>query len=344
MRPPAGGYLAFADLLTGYRQGEVLLLAHEAGVFAAIGAGRTAAELCVQAGWDPVYGERFLRCLCGLGLLCEENGSYLLSRFAATYLDPASPHYQGQTLAFERQLQQAWRQLPATLASGHRVFATGDKSPEALEQALTTYLGAMDEAARIRAEEVWEALPLPAETGTVLDLGAGSGALLAAFLRRFPGWRGIFCDLPQVVADGRLHRRLTDVADRLSWCGCNLLAEGPSEFDGIVDRSCGLVVLSNLIHCQGPVETERLLARAAAKIADDGMLVAHDFFTDTGWRGALYDLHMMVNTYNGQTYTKKEVATMADGCGLPCCLCRELASGSSVLAFARRQAVLSQLS
>ena len=84
------------------------------------------------------------------------------------------------------------------------------------------------------------------------------------------------------------------------------------------------------------------MAKAAAKIVEGGVLVVHDFFTDTDWRGAVYDLHMMVNTYNGQTYTKKEVATMADGCGFSHCLCRELASGSSVLAFARHQPVLSQ--
>jgi len=333
--PEQGGFSAFTDLLTGYRQFQVLLVAHGAGIFAAMGQGRTGPELCACAGWEPAHGERFLRCLCSLGLLCEENGRYLLSRFAATYLDPASPRYQGRTLAFECQLQQAWQQLAPTLASGQRVFATGDKSPAALEQALATYLGAMDEAARIRAAELWQALPLAAATGTILDLGAGSGAFLAAFLRQYPGWHGIFCDLPEVVAGNDRHRQLVGMGKRLAWCPCNLLADEPSAFDGIAAHSCDLVLLSNLVHCQGPAETGQLLAKAAARTADRGLLVIHDFFSDSGWRGALYDLHMMVNTYNGQTYTGEEMAAMAEACGLSHGRRWELASGSTALVFAR---------
>jgi hypothetical protein len=201
-----GGFLAFSDLLTGYRQAEALMLAHEAGVFAAVGGeGCTGAELCARIGWEPVYGDRFLRCLCSLGLLQQKEERYILSRFSQTYLSPASAHYQGRTLLFERQLQQSWQQLAATLTAGQRVFAVGDKSPEARQQAFATYLGAMDEAARIRAEELWEVLPMAAAAGTILDLGAGSGAFLAAFLGRYPGWRGIFCDLPEVVTTGALH-------------------------------------------------------------------------------------------------------------------------------------------
>lgn len=333
-----GGFLAFSDLLTGYRQAEALMLAHEAGVFAAVGGeGGTGAELCARIGWEPFYGDRFLRCLCSLGLLRQQEERYTLSRFSQTYLSPASAHYQGRTLLFERQLHQSWQQLAATLAAGQRVFAAGEKSPEERQQAFATYLGAMDEAARIRAEELWEVLPMAAAAGTILDLGAGSGAFLASFLGRYPGWRGIFCDLPEVVTTGALHQRLTEMADRLTWCACNLLAIEPSEFDAIGERSCDLVLLSNIVHCQGTAETELLLSRAAAKATDSGLLVVHDFFSDTGWRGALYDLHMMLNTYNGQTYTQEEVVAMAASQGFTGHTRLRLPSGTTALTFVRHK-------
>jgi len=336
-----GGFLAFSDLLTGYRLAEALLLAHEAGIFAAVGEeGCTGRELCSRTGWEPVNGERFLRCLCGLGLLHHGEDRYTLSPFAATYLVPASRHYQGQTLAFEHQLRRSWQQLGPTLTTGQRVFATGDKSPEALRQAFAGYLGAMDEAARIRAAELWAALPIPASAGVLLDLGAGSGAFLAAFLERYPGWQGIFCDLPEVVTERGWHQRLAGMTDRLAWCACNLLATGPSDFDAIGDRSCDLVLLSNLVHCQGPTETARLLARAAAKTARKGALVVHDFFSDTDWRGALYDLHMMLNTYNGQTYPREEIAAMAAAGGFSHCASQQLPSGSTALVFTRDRRIL----
>ncbi len=37
------------------------------------------------------------------------------------------------------------------------------------------------------------------------------------------------------------------------------------------------------------------------------MIVVHDFFSDSGWRGSLYDMHMMPNTFNGKTYSQQEI-------------------------------------
>lgn len=344
MRPPPldhAGFLAFSDLLTGYRLSAALLLAHGAGVFAAVGLeGCSGAVVCEQVGWEPAYGQRFLRCLCSLGLLREEESNYRLSGFAARFLHPDSDQYQGRTLEFERQLHQSWQRLGTTLTTGQRVFAVGDKSPAELQQALTAYLGAMDEAARIRARELWQALPMEADEGTILDAGAGSGAFLADFLGRYPGWQGIFCDLPEVVASTALHPRLAGMGARLSWCGCNLLAAGETGLETLGHRCGDLVLISNLIHCQGAAETDLLVRRLAARTADRGLLVIHDFFSDTGWRGALYDLHMMVNTYNGRTCPRAEIIALAASCGFSHHRCRQLPSGSTALIFARYPEVL----
>jgi hypothetical protein len=333
-----GSYLAFSDLLTGYRLSFALMLAHDAGVFDAINQeGAEGSELCAKLGWEPVYGDRFLRCLRGLGLLRQDGSRYFLSPFATTYLWSGSVQYQGRTLAFEKQLYHSWEQLAACLTAGKRVFATEDKDPQELQRAFSTYLGSMDEAACIRAEELWEWFPPPASCGTILDIGAGSGAFLNNFLLRYPGWRGIFCDLPEVVAGRELHRRLAAIGDRITWCGCNLLADSPSDFDGVPEQSCDLVFLSNVIHCQGTTETDVLLRKAASKTREQGVLVIHDFFSDTGWRGALYDIHMMLNTFNGKTYALQEIIGMAESYGF-CHSCSQLLrSGSSVLVFARDQ-------
>jgi hypothetical protein len=142
------------------------------------------------------------------------------------------------------------------------------------------------------------------------------------------------------MATQALHQRLTTLADRIQGCGCNLLADGPSDFDTIPDKSCDLVLLSNLIHCQGDVETDRLVRKAAAKTTEHGLLVIHDFFSDTGWRGALYDIHMMLNTYNGKTYPQQEVLAMAATRGFYYSRTRQLPSGSTVLVLVRHPEVL----
>ena len=339
MREEAGGewsFSTFSDRLTGYRLSAVLLLAHESGLLDLVAAReRPAAEICEHIGWDSAYGRRFLDCLCELEILHCEGERYGLSPAARPFLDPDSTSSQRRALDFERQLFQSWGQLDATLRAGGRVFATGEKPPEELARARARYLGAMDDAAVVRAEEVWQCCAHLPERGTLLDLGAGSGAFIAAFLHRHPNWSALFCDLPEIVADEALHRRLRPWLARIGWCGCNLLDDGPSELDRIGERSCDLVLLSNLLHCQGAEESLRLLRRAAGKTSVDGVLLVHDFFADSDGRGALYDLHMMLNTYNGRAHRLEAIVAAADRCGLPSQRRFSLPSGTTLLACAR---------
>ena len=335
-----GSFREFSDQLTGYRLSTVLMLLEESALFAFIGdQGESLGSICARIGWDQAYGKRFLDCLCRLGLLELRDDRYAASRLSRAFLCHNSPAYQGHTLRFEQQLLQSWQQLGATLKAGKRVFAAGDKPDEELNQAFSLYLGSMDEAATIRAEELWQTFGPIRQQGLILDLGAGSGAYLAAFLARHPLWRAIYCDLPQVV-DSAAHHRLDNDDARISWCRCNLLSEETIELDAIEPGSCDLVLLSNLLHCQGETETNRIVQRAAEKTAPEGLLLIHDFFSDCDWRGALYDLHMMLNTYNGRTYTVQECVDMAAESGFCCHRSQTLVSGSTLLTFARNESML----
>lgn len=330
--------LAFSDLLTGYRASMVLILAHRAGLFALLGNGGVSAEtLCTHLGWDLAYGRRFLDVLCILGVLRREHDRYDFSPAARPLVAPDAPWSQRQTLEFEIQLIASWHHLEDTLKAGRRLLVGGDKSPEELEQARNRYLGAMDEAARVRAVEVWDCLDELPEEGRLFDLGTGSGMYVRELLIRRPGWSVICCDLPEILAREELHRSLAHWANRIDWCGCNLLDEESSGWHTIDDQSCDLVLLSNLIHCQGADETAALLRRASAKVAKQGgLLVIHDFFKDDR-RGTLYDLHMMLNTYNGRTYALREIIAMAAAQGCVRHTVRYLPSGSFVLVLARSQ-------
>jgi len=333
-------FLAFSDSLTGYRLSSILMLLEEVALFDIIGdRGEPCGQICDQIGWDRAYGKRFLDCLQRLGFLERHGDLYHPSRFSRNFLCRTSTNAQGRTLAFERRLQESWQQLDATLRAGQRVFATGDKTEEELQEAFSLYLGAMDEAATIRAEELWQAIrPLPPR-GRILDIGGGSGAYLAAFLDRYPKWSAIYCDLSQVV-DSSTHQRLDLVASRISWCRCNVISEEAGEFDTIPPGSCDLVLLSNLIHCQGREETTRIVQRAAEKAAPEGLMIIHDFFSDCGWRGAIYDLHMMLNTFNGRTYLLQECVEMAAKKGFCCHTSQTLHSGSTLLTLARNESAL----
>jgi len=45
------------------------------------------------------------------------------------------------------------------------------------------------------------------------------------------------------------------------------------------------------------------------------LLIVHDFFRDANNFGALYDLHMLVNTWNGRAYSTTGTAAMLHTAG-----------------------------
>ena len=240
---------------------------------------------------------------------------------------------QRHTLDFERQLFAAWQQLPQTLQAGKRVFATGNKSRQELQQSMILYLGAMDEAAQVRSQEVWKAFTPMTSRGVLLDMGAGSGRYAERFLEKSPDWEVILCDLPEVVSNADVHACLGKYEEHIRWCAADLIGEDCPELESIDDASCDLVLLSNLIPCQAEVETARLIARGARKMKVGGRLLIHDFFQDVDPQGALYDLHMMLNTYNGRTYRCADIEEIT---GRNDCVSEsryQLTSGSTLLVF-----------
>lgn len=328
-----GNYRDFQDLLTAYRISRVLMNAHELGIFEVLSHGQVrAGDICLKTHMDSAYGLRFLEVLTHLGFLENQDDRIGLTEFSRRFLAKDSNDYQGQSLEFEKFLFESWEHLAPTLCQGKRVYGVKEKHPDEYKAALNLYLGAMDNAARIRARELWDRIR-PGQPGLILDAGAGSGAFLVEFLDRETSWRGIFCDLPDVIRTALSNPRIKPMLNRLSFRVANLLDDQES-FSSV---QANIILCSNLVHCQGKEETQGLLSRLIPALSDDGCLIVHDFFTDEGHRGALYDLHMMLNTYNGRTYSISDLCNMVKGLGLPYHRILRLESSSTALVLSRTE-------
>lgn len=330
--PSDNSYSTFCELTSGYRLFCVMREAVRSGIIDRVAAGAcTPKELLACCGLRPEEGRRFIQSLVNMGFLEQYDGQLYLTRFAATYLAGTSPLNQRSVLEFEELLMENWGRLGTVLAEGQGALIS-EQPREEYQRRLTLFQRAMAEAARVRSRELWEALPGLAESGLIVDIGAGDGSYLRAFLERHPGWQAIACDLPDVCAAAQSG----PAPENLHWHPINILE--PAELENLVAAhraSAAVVLLSNLIHCYSTVENRAVLAQLQELPSTDGLLIVHDFFSDANGFGALYDLHMLVNTYNGRCYTLEETAGLLRQAGFPQQTLLELPSRSHAVVASR---------
>lgn len=310
--PSDSSYTTFCNLVTGYRVMNVIMQAVESGLIDVVGEqGCPIDELPGATGMKEEEGRRFVSLLVNIGFL-ERYGDHLyLSLFARKFLLKDSELSQRSVLEFEKVLIGTWNRLGAVLRDGQGSLVT-DLPPGEWENRRGIFQKAMGEAARIRANELWGAIAFLPETGLIIDVGAGDGTYLKEFLKRYPYWRAVACDLPEVFTDHGSDSREACMSKR----PCNIL--DPKERDELVSRHKGAVsmlLLSNFIHCYSEPENIAIISQLRDLLKEDGLLVIHDFFRDGNSFGALYDIHMMVNTYNGRTFTFDETICILQEAG-----------------------------
>ncbi len=306
--PQSGGPQYLEDLATGYWFSEVLFTAVSVGVFDLLaGGGLAAEELAQRLQWAPRGTERFLQALCALGLLFRDGETFGNTALAAACLVRGKAGYQGDSILWRQHLKDSWGGLESCLQSGGRVSYLPDDESGRLQQRIRSYIQAMDNVARAKAQEV---RPLfagafkGAGTGLeILDVGAGSGAMSAGFLEHFPAARATLFDLADVLDIARELLDARGLGERVTCCRANILEPWPAP-DGCYD----LVLLSNVIHVYSEQELPGILTRAARCLNSGGYLVVHDFFPGHDpAKAALLDLNMFINTYNGCLFPEQWV-------------------------------------
>jgi predicted metal-binding protein len=339
--PSDNSYRTFCELSSGYRMFCVMAEALRSGIIDRLEDGSpTASELLVATSLRHGEGGRFIALLVSVGLLEEYDGRLYLSRFARTFLSRSSSESQRGVLEFEPLLMENWHKLGTVLHEGQGSLVR-ELPPEECRERLRLFQQAMAEAAIVRSRELWDAVSSLPETGVIIDVGAGDGTYLREFLARHPGWQGIACDLPDVCSQAEN----AQIPGNLKFHPCNILdreelAELVADYRGKAD----LLLFSNICHCYGPAENAALLEQTGELLADDGFLIVHDFFRDANSFGALYDLHMLVNTMSGRSYTVAETGAMLQGAGFRHWSVIELPSSSLALAASRHTPYLASSS
>jgi hypothetical protein len=146
---------------------------------------------------------------------------------------------------------------------------------------------------------------------TIVDVGGGHGALLAAILAANPETRGVVFDLPHVVDGAGQAAKDAGVADRCEYVGGDFFESVPSGGDAYV--------LSNVVHDWDDDDAVRILARCREAMNPDGrVLLMEAVLPDEARpsRAKWVDLEMLVMARGARQRTGAEYAGLLNRAGL----------------------------
>jgi hypothetical protein len=291
-----------------------LIVAAQLGLADLLAVGpRSAEELAVATGTHPRALYRLLRALAGLGIFAaQDDGRFVMTPLAeplhtgvpgslcatAQYLAVEMPDW-NELLYSVQTGAAAWEQ---TLGSGHYEYFA--HHPEA-----NTHFNEAMNAITLRAlPDILEAYDF-AGIETLVDLGGGSGLLLAGILQQYPRMQGVLLDLPHVVAEAPPVLQAAGVADRCRILGGDFLADMPSDADAYI--------LKNIVLGMSDAEAVQVFRACHTTMSRHGRLLVIGGLMETGAAvgpAAQSDLRMLVIFGEAGVRTEEELrALLADG-------------------------------
>ncbi len=291
--PPS---LAVRRMIDGYKLSQALHVVATLGVADLLAGGpRTSTELAEAVGAHPVALYRVLRALASVGIFHELDGAWFALTSLGDCLRSDAPEPVGAWAAFVGRAYrwQAWAHLLDSVRTGECAFRQVHglsgwdyraRNPE--ENAI--FDRAMTDLSRRASRAIVEAYDFGRHT-TVVDVGGGRGALLAAILTRYPAVHGIVFDLPQVVAESPPLLEAAGIAERCEIVGGNF-------FDG-VPPGADAYLLKTVLHDWDDEHALRILHACRRASSTGGALVIIEW--DLGSRNTardakLSDLEMLV--------------------------------------------------
>jgi hypothetical protein len=322
-------------MVNGYQVSHALSAAASLGLSDLLAEGpRTSAELASATGCDEPTLLRLLRALTALGVYASADEG----RFAGTELgEQLRSDLPGSVAGWavfvgRGYYQEVWSALADSVRTGENAFLRVHGVPvweyrgrhpheqEIFDRAMASFAGAVGDAVAASYDF--------SGCGTVVDVGGGSGTLLAAILDRYPGVRGVVFDQPAVVAGARELLDVRGLADRSELVGGDFFAGVPEGADAYL--------LKSIVHDWPDDDAIRLQRSCRSAMRDDAVLLLVERLLGEGpdpVATAFSDLNMLVGP-GGLERDRGGYARLLDAAGLR--LERAVATGTDVFVLEAR--------
>jgi SAM-dependent methyltransferase len=303
--------VALRSLCTGFWISQAIAVVADLGIADRLKDGpKTCVELAQAAGAhaDAVY--RLLRATASVGVFAEDDhGRFSLTPLAALLLSDAPQSWRAAAiLNGEAWAWQPWGALAYSVKTGKPAF------DHLFGVEFDAYLAQHGDAAKIfqgfmnvaTAEEAMAVAPIYdfSRLTTIVDVGGGRGALLAAILQANPHLRGILFDAPHVIAGAQPALEAQGVADRCELVGGDFFAALPPGGDAYL--------LKWILVSWDDERAVTILQNCRRALRADGKLLVIERIIPPGNEpcfGKLADLNLLV-MYRGRHRTEAEYRTL----------------------------------
>lgn len=261
-------------------------------------------DLAERTGTDSGSLYRLMRALAGAGYFREEeNRRFGMTPLAEFLRSDTEDSVKDLVLFYGREVYRAYGALPEAVRTGERAFDIEYGMP--LWDYLNTVQETGDAFRKGMGAVTWsEQLPLPGAydfdgIGTLVDVGGGTGSMLAAVLHEHPGMKGVLVEIPAGIDHTMRHFKEAGVQDRVE------LREG-SAFDELPEGDAYLI--SCVLHAMDDEQSVRVLRRMRESIRPGGRVVVLERIVPGGNEPGLapmLDLTMMLMN-GGKERTESE--------------------------------------
>lgn len=303
------------DVTQGFMEAKIVLAAVDLELFDRLSRGQASVQQLVADLKVSTRGIEILAdALAASGYLTKDDGLYGNTSDVERYLVRGRPDSLAFITSHRNQMFKSWSLL-------EEVIRHGKQSPEREKATLThretnrSFILGMAEVSRGKVGAVLDHLPL-SEARLLVDLGGGPGHYACEAVRTHPDLRALLVDLDLTVDVAREYIDGQGLAGRVETRVCDFYEAESIDFGEPAD----LVLISQVLHAEGPDENLALLGKVRACMCEGGTLaIVENLIQPDRTRpvgAAMFAVNMLAGTVRGRTYTAEEVSGWLGAVGL----------------------------
>jgi predicted O-methyltransferase YrrM len=250
-----------------------------------------------------------LNALTAMQLLIHTPEGYANTPSARLFLSRDSDHYLGHLILHHHYLADSWSRLDRAIQTGKPQRRRSMKLDAARRESFL--MGMFNIAMRV-APKIVAAVDL-SKCGHLLDLGGGPGTYAIHFCMANPRLRATVYDRPEARPFAEKKITAFGLVDRIVFEHGDYLKK---KLTGSYDA----VLLSHILHAEGPRDCRKLIRKAISVVQPGGLIMIHEFILNDTLDGplhpALFSLNMLLGTASGQSYSEKQLKDMLEEAGV----------------------------